>query len=492
MHRVFSILAIALVSQVALAENKGKPNTFERNDYCDRKQTECLGDARKRCEETYKDELARGNKSGFDRCLEYENDQCLKLYSRRHSDCRTAPRTLPGIETQGPARRLSGELSQAAARRAAMLQRLERQVDGRMQSADSNPGVPPARDPGQGAQPALEGSPRSPAVSGTRRKGSTASQTVMTPDTTTGTDGRFDRQAAPTVGYLTSEAFRSDMHAALVGTELQVSHTREGVVQYGPPIEVPSVPGYKAQDLLDKCDAGAARGRDPQECLDLAADIASRVRPLVPVFRSWVRFGSSLRKLRPDLDPIMPLRIPVLKSGKLSFFVNHLHTRVDVQHFQASIGDGTLNLAVTFDFADPAILCAGHGGSVRGLLLDAVCPDVDVRGARLDIRLVPTVDRGRLSYSDALVDFEANVELAGVRGDVASAFVNAEPILENGVESQLRRMLSDPAVRGALELALLGIVERRVGPLAGPLVEARAEGNRLLVRARSPSETIAR
>lgn len=304
--------------------------------------------------------------------------------------------------------------------------------------------------------------------------------------------GRVELGAEPDVGWITSAEFASDIYLALVATELQISHTQEGVVKYGPPTEMPRVPLHKLEDLVGKCEDDVGRGRDPAECERLLEDLAGRMRPIVPLFRSWVRFGSTLRQLQPGLGSFMALQIPVMKSGDLRFFVNHLYAKVDLDHFKASIGDGGLNLSLAFDAGDPAILCGGTGGSLVGLAFDALCPDVRIRDATVAMKLAPAAVAGAPSYTDARVDFEADVDLAGIRGEVASAFVDADAELERMVETQLREILLDRSVKEAISKALKGLVAKRIGRLSGPIADVRVIGSRLQIRSRSPRDTMNR
>lgn len=344
-------------------------------------------------------------------------------------------------------------------------------VDGR--AADGGHRAPT----GQGsARPSLTGQPFTPHAA--------------PPDTGAAWAGRFDI-GSPDSGVITSDEFASDIYVALVGTELQVSHTQDGVVRYGPLTEVPSIPLHKIEDLVDKCDADTARGRDPADCAQLLEDLSGRVRPVVPVFRSWLQFGSTLRQLEPGLGSFQVLQIPVFKHGSFQFFVNYLRTKVDRQHFQASIADGGMNLVLSFEFGQPAILCAGTGGSLTGLAIDALCPDVRIQEATLALKLLPTAANGRPSYYDAIVDFSARVDLTGIRGDVASAFVDAQAELEQLIETQVHDVLMRRDTQAAIGAALTSLAEKRVGRLSGPIVEFRVLGTRLQLRSRPSRETAA-
>jgi hypothetical protein len=157
-----------------------------------------------------------------------------------------------------------------------------------------------------------------------------------------------------------------------------------------------------------------------------------------------------------------------------------------IQKWSATIGGGSINLAVSLESAHPAFVCEGHYTQKTGYVLstsegwsDELCPDFDLGQMDLSVRLFPGVANGLLTVADAQA--AAQLVPQGVTSELIDLLFDATDKAETEFTTMLREKLLAPQTRTDVGEVLTQVLKHKFPDLVR-VVSAQVTGTDLVVK----------
>lgn len=192
---------------------------------------------------------------------------------------------------------------------------------------------------------------------------------------------------------------------------------------------------------------------------------------------SYIQLSKTLGGIKQRFD-IPESTINARAYGTLRYYVDNIKlSKLDV-----SRENNTFKLSLFFE---------SNGTELKGYHTarfvdfgDRGAPDIQMDNIRLDVYLTPTKDNfGRLSYDEIDVNFDAEIQAAGVcdiRGtDICNRMFKYKDRIAEGIESKLRAQLNNQRTRERLATTLQSQL-KKFG--VGKIVGIDFQGNSLAIR----------
>lgn len=301
---------------------------------------------------------------------------------------------------------------------------------------------------------------------------------------------------------ISSEKFWSPMQAVLDGTKIQISQTTGDVVGGDPETHDKwmkqqirdSIEDWKEQAEA-KCETTYANNPTRRaQCMEVVEKryTTKTKETVIPTYLSFVRWSDKLLAVSQqsgrNMDTVYALDLPVwrrdLSPGEVAgvlaastvflgglvtvdaarCLVNDVNTTINGSTFKPALANGAMSFTLLIDSKHPTLICEAHVGYFFGAFddwSDGAMPDQNFKDMRLGVRLIPMVTAdGKLSYYDAYVDFDADIE--GGAGELIDFFTNYEAHVKHQLTTELRRVLLTEPVRAAFSDAMMGLVRLEI------------------------------
>jgi hypothetical protein len=174
----------------------------------------------------------------------------------------------------------------------------------------------------------------------------------------------------------------------------------------------------------------------------------------IPPARFKVPDGASVTAI--VLAPGMPIPLEV------KFSVNDVRS----QGADVSVSNGQLVLSMGFEEEGREIIgetrvCVSAGlGCLDRYWADDACPDVEVSGARVTLRLTPGASDGSLTFPSATDSFEADIRVRGVSGWLEPLVSNYTADAERRIGREVHAALNTAQVRNAVAAAVMAALRQ--------------------------------
>ncbi|MFZ5787290.1 MAG: hypothetical protein ACOY3Y_12680 [Acidobacteriota bacterium] len=174
------------------------------------------------------------------------------------------------------------------------------------------------------------------------------------------------------------------------------------------------------------------------------------------------------------LAPGMPIPLEV------KFSVNDIRSRAP----EISVSNGQLVLSMGFEeegreiIGEARVCVSAVVGCLDRYWADDACPDVEISGARVTLRLTPGVADGRLTFPSATDSFEANIRVRGFSGWLEPLVSNWTADAERRIGREVHAALNTARVRDAVAAGVMAALQQ-----AGEqrIVSVTPAGNQIVV-----------